>query len=129
MKLKHLGDFALLKSEMLSAPVHDRPKLSADSLEALPATVPAPPPGTGEIAAKDLVKTEDGARWVIFVLAGEADLGAAKLNNLGCAYGRIGDWQTAEAKFKLALAKAGPTQKDRIAQNLNVAKAAVAADV
>jgi hypothetical protein len=127
MKFQNLDNFDELRVEMLDAPVHERPKISADSLQPLPAPVPKPPPGDGTLPSEDLVKTEDGANWVIFVLAGSAAASAAELNNLGCAYGRINDWKTAEATFTSALAKA-PDEK-KIEQNLNVAKAAVAADV
>ena len=74
--------------EMLDAPIHDRWTFSANSLEAFPADVPEPPPGEGKLDSKALVKTEDGANWVIFVLADDQNISSVELNNLGCAYGR-----------------------------------------
>jgi hypothetical protein len=129
MKFQNLDDVDQLRVEMLDASVHERPIISADSLHRLPARIPEPPPGDGTLASEELVKTKDGANWVIFVLAGSTDASAAQLNNLGCAYGRIDDWKTAEATFKRALEVATDEDKPKIQQNLNVAQAAVAADV
>jgi hypothetical protein len=129
VNLKNLDNVDLLRQELLDAPVHERPPISADSLHAFPANIAGPPDGTTQRDSAVLVKTEQGARWVIFIVSRLKKPSVAQLNNLGCAYGRIPDWKKAKATFAEAAKQAEGEQKRRITQNRNVAEAAAGLDV
>jgi hypothetical protein len=117
-----------VEAQLFQVPIQERPAISADALKPLPAPIPGPPDGSSQRDSATLVKTAADARWVIFILGHREAASAAERNNLGCAYGRVGEWGTAAATFAAAAKAATAEEKAVIRHNRGIADAAAALD-